>query len=145
MTMEPLRGAGDLRVAVIVDPDLPLGLLANTIAAISIGLGGCHPAMSGLWLADAKGVAIRASADRPIPILQADGDRLRNLLVTAAAQENDLTLVAFPAFARSLHEFAEYEHVFPTRTLADEKIDGVGLAGPTRLIRSLTGSLKLLR
>ena len=145
MTMEPLRGAGDLRVAVIVDPDLPLGLLANTIAAISIGLGGCDAAMSGLLLADAKGVAIRASADRPIPILRADGDRLRDLLAKAATPASDLTLVAFPAFARSLHEFAEYEHVFPTRTLADEKIDGVGLAGPAKLIRSLTGSLKLLR
>ncbi len=34
----------DLRLAIVVNPDLPLGLIANTAGAIAIGLGpGCRP------------------------------------------------------------------------------------------------------
>ena len=51
----------------------------------------------------------------------------------------------FPAFARSLHLYADYEAAFPDRDLSEETIDGLGLAGPAKWVRSLTGSLKLLR
>jgi hypothetical protein len=53
--------------------------------------------------------------------------------------------VAFPSFARSLHVYAEYEAAFPEKELATEVIDGLGIAGPSKWVRSLTGSLKLLR
>jgi len=54
-------------------------------------------------------------------------------------------VVPFPAFARSIHDFAAYQETFPTRHLGDEPIDGLGLAGPAKWVRSLTGALKLLR
>jgi hypothetical protein len=54
-------------------------------------------------------------------------------------------VVPFPAFARSLHAYAEYEAAFPGRDLGEEAIDGLGLAGPAKWVKSLTGSLKLLR
>jgi hypothetical protein len=44
-----------------------------------------------------------------------------------------------------MHVYAEYETTFPDRDLASEIIDGVGIAGPAKWVRSLTGSLKLLR
>lgn len=66
-------------------------------------------------------------------------------LLAKAASLPDVTVVAFPAFARSLHSFADYEAAFPERTLAHEAIAGVGLCGPSKAIRSLAGPLKLLR
>jgi hypothetical protein len=48
-------------------------------------------------------------------------------------------------FARALHDYADYESAFPTRDLSGEAIDGLGLAGPSKWVRSLTGSLRLLR
>ncbi|KFD01751.1 hypothetical protein GRAQ_03365 [Rahnella aquatilis CIP 78.65 = ATCC 33071] len=51
----------------------------------------------------------------------------------------------FPAFARTMHQFDQYETAFPLRNLYDEVIDGVGLVGPEKWIKSLTGNLKLLR
>ena len=51
----------------------------------------------------------------------------------------------FPQFARSLHDFAEYQVQLAARDLATETIEGLGLAGPEKWVKSLTGSLKLLR
>ena len=50
-----------------------------------------------------------------------------------------------PEFARAIHGFEEYQALFPGKDLAIEVIEGIGLAGPEKWVRSLTGSLKLLR
>ncbi|MEY8096942.1 DUF2000 family protein [Falsihalocynthiibacter sp. S25ZX9] len=141
----PLRGTGDLRFAIIVDPQLASGLLANTVATIAIGLGARHHGAGNVRMTDSNGVTIFNSADRPVPILQADAAALASLLEKAHAPSTDHSVVAFPAFARSLHSFEEYESVFPERRLMTEKLDGIGLCGPSKWVRSLTGSLKLLR
>lgn len=134
-----------VRIAIVVNPALPLGLLANTVGAISIGLGARLPHLAGTRLKDGDGRSIDASANRPVPILQADADTLRALTLKASPLIDDLAVVAFPAFARAVHDFDDYQCVFPTRALDAETIDGIGLAGPTKLVKSLTGSLKLLR
>jgi hypothetical protein len=46
---------------------------------------------------------------------------------------------------RSLHDFAAYQAQLARRDLAAETIEGLGLAGPEQWVKSLTGSLKLLR
>ncbi len=140
-----LHGDGDHRLAIIVDPALPLGFLANTVGAIAVGIGAAEPGLGGVRLKDDSGFTILNSADRPMPILQADEDTMRMLLETSASRPDGAILVAFPAFARSLHSFADYEKEFPSRTLIAEKIDGLGICGPSKWVKSLTGSLKLLR
>jgi len=140
-----LRGEGDLRLAIVVDPKLVPGLLANTVAAISVGLGAVHPGLGGVGLTDANGTTIYNSADRPVPILQADAEVMRDLLERAAGKALEPTLVVFPAYARSRHTFTDYEATFGERSLSDEKIDGIGLCGSSKRVKSLTGSLKLLR
>lgn len=141
---EPLRGLTDLRVAIVVSPDQPLGLLANTVATIGVGLAAKHPGLGGVALTDAAGTSIYCSADRPVPILQSDGAGLQTLLKRAQA-DKEITCVAFPVFARSLHEFSEYEEAFPSRTLSKEDIAGIGVCGTSKTVRSLTGAFKLLR
>ena len=140
-----LRGTGDLRLAIVVNPALATGLLANTIGAIAIGLGAAQPGLGGVRLADQDGRSILTSADRPVPILQSDPQGLQALLAKAADRPAEAVLVAFPAFARALHSFAAYEDTFPTRDLKAEATDGLGVCGPAKWVKSLTGSLKLLR
>jgi hypothetical protein len=135
----------DQRIAIIVEPSLTLGLIANTIATIGIGLGAAEPGFGGVVLTDVAGRSIQTSADRPVPILQAPADVIRRLLMTALDAPAGGRVVAFPQFARALHSFPEYRAQFPARDLADEVIEGLGLAGPAKWVKSLTGSLKLLR
>lgn len=134
-----------IRIAVVVNPELPPGLLANTVAAVSIGLGARIPDLGGDRLTDRAGRDIDVSANRPVPILAADAETLRALTLKATAHDGALAVVPFPAFARSLHAYADYARAFPACDLAGETIDGLALAGPEKAIRSLTGALRLLR
>lgn len=54
-------------------------------------------------------------------------------------------MVPFPRFASGVHRFEDDPAEFTRRTLAGEALDGLGLCGPDNWVRSLTGSLKLLR
>jgi hypothetical protein len=133
------------RIAIIVDPELPPGLLANTIATIGIGLGAAEPRFGNTILTDREGRKIHNSADRPVPILQASPDVIRRLSLSAIGGPETSRVVAFPKFARSLHAFADYQLRFPDIDLAEEAIEGLGIAGPEKWVRSLTGNLRLLR
>lgn len=135
----------DKRIVIIVDPALPLGLLANTVATIAVGLGAAEPGFGDTVLTDVSGRSIKNSANRPVPILQAPADLIRMILLKALPAPDSGLVVPFPLFARSLHAFADYQMQFPTRDLSAETIEGLGLAGPERWVKSLTGSLKLLR
>lgn len=134
-----------LRIAVIVDPSLPAGLLANTVATVSVGIGAVQTRFGNTVLTDAAGRRVHNSADRPVPILQATPEVMGALLLKAYPVPEGGILVAFPRFARALHAFADYQAAFPQRDLAAEVLDGLGIAGPEKWVRSLTGSLKLLR
>src|SRR5262249_23148394 len=137
----PRVTSDDWRVAVVVDPTLSPGFLANTVAVIAIGLGAARPGLAGDELFDGAGRRYRISAKRPVPVLQADEAVIRALLLRALPPPEDAVVVPFPALARSLHAYADYAAVVPTRDLARERIDGLGLAGPPHWVRSLTGAL----
>ncbi len=136
----------NLRVAVIVAPDMPLGLAANSVGVIAVGLGAQCPALADSALADAGGRQFGSVCNQPMPVLQADRATIRDVMLRAfARRQNGAAIVPFPAFARSIHVFADYETALGTKSLEVEEIDGLGLAGPSAWVKSLTGSLKLLR
>lgn len=134
----------DLRIAIIVNPELPLGALANTASAIAIGIGARMPTFGNRQLSDTGGRTIDISSNHPVPMLQADEGKLTEVLLKAVAN-GEGTVVPFPRFARALHSYGDYEAQFPEKDLSVEPLDGLGLAGPSKWVRSLTGSLKLLR
>lgn len=133
------------RVVIVVDPRLPVGILANTVAAIGIGIGAADPELGDLRLADAMGRSVTISAKRPVPILQAPADVIGPLLIRSLPAPEGAIAVPFPEFARNLHEFEDYANQFPFRDLELEQLSGLGLAGPAKWVNSLTGNLKLLR
>jgi uncharacterized protein DUF2000 len=135
----------DWRIAVVVDPSLAPGLLANTVAVIAIGIGAACPRLAGDTLSDIGGRSYRISANRPVPILQADYSSIQTLLLKALPAPQSAVVVPFPSFARSVHAYQDYAVRVPTLDLGSERLDGIGLAGPTRWVRSLTGALKLFR
>ena len=135
----------DKRIAIVVDPSLSIGLIANTIATIAIGLGAVEPAFGNITLTDVAGRSVKNSADRPVPILQAPAETIRAALLRALPTREGEIVVPFPRFARGVHDFSTYQAQLAARDLATETIEGLGLAGPEKWVKSLTGSLKLLR
>ncbi|EIC84308.1 DUF2000 domain-containing protein [Serratia sp. M24T3] len=134
-----------MRIAVIVNPELPVGLLANTSSAVAIGLAAKFPMLAGEQLADIEGKAVDVSSKLPVPILQATAEQIQAILHKAMQAGGEVAIVPFPAFARAMHSFEDYRQAFPARNLSLETLDGLGLAGPEKWVKSLTGSLKLLR
>jgi len=145
MSALPAEPAPEIRVAIVVNPELPLGPLANAAAVIGVGLGAARPMLGAVELTDADGRTVSTSADRPVPILQAGPDQMRELLRRALPAPDGAVVVPFPEFARSIHTFEEYLRVFPEKRLTEEAPAGLGLLGPAKWVRSLTGSLKSLR
>src|SRR5262249_50467691 len=95
----------DVRLAVIVDPSLSIGVLGNTVTATAFGIGAAPPVLGNTRLTDACGLAVTTSANRPVPILQAEADTMRELLLNAVPASADATVVVFPQFARKVHHF----------------------------------------
>lgn len=132
-------------IAIVVDSSIAIGLIANTVATITIGLGAVEPAFGNVTVVDRAGRLIKNSADRPVPILQTPAEAIRTILLRALPSREGEIVVPFPQFARSLHDFCAYQAQLAARDLAIETIEGLGLAGPEKWVKSLTGSLKLLR
>lgn len=135
----------DLRIAIVVSSALPIGLIANTVATVGIGIGAAVPEFGQTLLTDMRGRVVQTSANRPVPILQATEEAIGVLLLRALPPPEQAIVVPFPRFARNLHRFEDYLAQFAQRDLEGEIIEGLALAGPEKWVRSLTGSLKLLR
>jgi len=133
------------RIALIVNPALPLGEISNTVAVLSVGIGAACPFLAGKRLCDGAELGFHSCANRPVPVLAADHDRLCEIATKVFEASADYVVVPFPRFARSVHSFDAYEADLRQRRIVDEPLDGLALAGPGKFIRSLTGSLKLLR
>ena len=68
----------DKRIAIIVDPSLAIGLLANTVATIAIGVGAVEPAFGNVSLTDrAPGDVSDLSASTLAPLLRGTRVTLR--------------------------------------------------------------------
>jgi hypothetical protein len=88
--------ATDKRIAIVVDPSLAIGLIANTVATIA---GAAEPAFGNVTLTDAAGRLIKNSADRPVPILQAPAEAILATLLRALPTREGEIVVPFPQFA----------------------------------------------
>jgi hypothetical protein len=141
----PMLTLAETRLAIVVDPALSLGELANTVGALSIGIGAARPSLAGDELRDREGQPFHTSAKCPVPVLQANGEVLRDLYRRMATKPPEAVMVLFPKFARPLHAFSDYVDALASRALADEPLDGLAIAGPAKWVLSLTGALKLLR
>ncbi|WP_195907640.1 DUF2000 family protein [Actinomyces provencensis] len=67
-------------VVVVVDAGLPRGVLADTVAAISIGLGAASPISGGEPLEDCDHQQVHAVSERGVPVLGAGQSVLGNAL-----------------------------------------------------------------
>ncbi|WP_047238382.1 DUF2000 domain-containing protein [Chromobacterium subtsugae] len=131
------------RCAIIVDPDLPAGIAANTAAVLAMTLGRRHPELVGDDLADAAGSVRLGIVTTPIPVLQGGAALLRAL--RAQALEAGLTVVELTAATRSTRSYQEYAAALRGTPEPDLRYQGLALCGPAKQVRRLTGSLGLLR
>ena len=134
------------RCAFIIDRALPPGLIANTAAALSMTLGKLRPELVGCDLQDADGVGHRGITSIVMPILVSDADGLRDLRRTAAEREAEgLGVIGMTDVAQRAKSYDDYRQRLAATRQEELRYLGLCLHGPAALVRSLTGSLPLLK
>lgn len=127
-----------------MDQDLPAGLAANAAAALALSLAGRLPDANGPDLWDGDGSFHPGILRYPIPILRADGARLKALRSAAEGAEG-LCVLDFSDLAQSSLSYDEYAAKLSAARSEQIAYRGLCLFGDDRAVKRLTGSLALYR
>ncbi len=140
MAVVPLE---EIKCVILLDADLPLGLLANTAAVLSLSLGRFFQIV-GEDIPDASGDVHAGLTVLPVPILKSSARDLMALRRTAA-QTLDVTPIDVTNAAQTPKNYADYRAKLGSTSSDDLRYLGLALYGQKKVVNSLTGSLGLLR
>lgn len=136
----------DMKCVMVIDPDLPAGVIANTAAILGVTLGKQVPELVGEDIVDASGHTHRGIVTVPVAMLRGDAGILRELRERLYDPEFcDLTAVDFSDIAQGCHVYAEYKKRAAAVPAQDHRYLGIAVYGNKKKVNSLTGSLPLLR
>ena len=134
------------KCVMVIDENLPTGIIANTAAILGITLGKKRPYVVGCDVEDQSGGGHLGIVELPVPILKGNPDLIREIREKLYQPDfEDLTVVDFTDLAQSCRTYDEY-----LRRGARVREDalsyrGIAVFGDRKKISRLTGSLPLLR
>ena len=136
----------DMKYVMVIDKNIPSGLIANTAAVLGITLGKLFPQAVGDDVYDKTGNCHLGITKLPVLILQGNSALLKELREKLYQPEfNTLTTVDFSDVAQSCNIYDEF-----TKKLAGVPVDslsyfGIAICGNKKQVNKLTGSLPLLK
>lgn len=133
-----------MKATVVVDQELPIGLIANCSAVLGVSLGAAVPDLIGPHITDYSGVEHHGITGLPIPILATSQDSLC-ALVSQSQAESAVTTIAFNDVAQKCTSYADYQQKLAQTSFESLKFLGVLIIGSKRAVARLTGSLPLLK
>ncbi|HHO55665.1 MAG TPA: DUF2000 domain-containing protein [Trueperaceae bacterium] len=133
-----------MKIVLVVDPELPLGLIANTAAYLSFSLGQSLENMLAQDAIDSLGRVHMGTSPITMPILKADKELLKSIF-EKASQNSDITIMDFTNIAQKHRVYSEYIEEIKDTPIVDLEYLGLALFGAKKAVNSLTGSLPLLR
>ncbi|NPC91397.1 DUF2000 domain-containing protein [Bacillus sp. WMMC1349] len=135
-----------IKCALIIDENLPRGLIANTAAILGAALGKNKPELLGENVTDGSQIQHLGIVTVPFPILKGNPALLSELRKKLMTEEfSDILTVDFTDVAQSCHTYEAYMKKFQASTASDYQYFGVGICGEQKKVSRLTGSLGLLR
>lgn len=100
---------GTEKSVLVVDEELPIGLIANTAAILGMTLGKRMPELVGSDVTDADKNTHLGIIEIPLPILKASAHKVRELRNQLYLPDfADLTVVDFSDLAQSCKEYDDY-------------------------------------
>lgn len=136
-----------MKLVMIINRDLPLGLVANTAAVLGISLGKIYQEdIVGGDIADADGNLHLGITAQTIPILSASREQVKE--IREAIFESAFAEVAAIDFSEAAQRCLNYDQYMRSLSqLSAEELFylGVCMYGPKKKVNKLTGSLPLLR
>lgn len=135
-----------VKTVMIVNKDLPLGLIANTTAVLGISLGHMLPDIVGPDIQDANGQTHLGITNKTIPVLSAGKDQIKAIRDQLLDnEESEVTVIDFSEIAQKCLDYADYTRLLPSQQSSDLYYLGICLFGPIKKVNKLSGNLGLLR
>ena len=136
----------NLKCVMIVDENLPLGLIANTAAVMGITLGKFNQEVVGVDVYDKTGRNHLGIIKFPVPILKGNPELIREIRSKLYQPEfSELTVVDFSDVAQGCKTYDEFIGKMADIDEAALNYTGIGICGNKKLVNKLAGSLPLLR
>lgn len=136
----------DIKAVMVIDGELPTGLIANTAAILGFTLGKRAPEYVGHDVTDASGLTHLGIITIPVPVLKMDRERLQGLRRTLFSEEySDLDVIDFSDVAQSCMAYDEYAKLTAQTEEREHTYLGVAIFGDKKKVNKLTGSMPLLR
>lgn len=134
------------KCVIVVDENLPLGVIANTAAILGITMGMKMPDVVGNDVLDLEGNPHMGIIQFLVPILKGNTKILNKLRTKLfEMQFSELTVVDFSDLAQGCKTYNEF--IGKMANTSESKLNYIGIAvcGNKKQINKLTGSMPLLR
>ena len=134
------------KCVMVLDEELPTGILANTAGIMGITLGKYIPDAVGTEVSDKSGRVHLGIIEFPVPVLKASRERIRQIRSQLYEPKfAELTVVDFSDVAQSCNVYEDYIKKAAGVEEKDFTYFGLGICGDKKLVNKLTGNLPLLR
>ena len=131
------------KCVVVVDGELPAGLMVNAAACLAVTLGERIEGINGEDATDGSGMVHPGLIPTGIAILQADADTIKEIRLKA--EETEGVFVAdFTNAAQTPRDYGEYLQNIAKIASEDLSYLGIGFYGDKKPVGKLTGGLSLL-
>jgi Protein of unknown function (DUF2000). len=135
-----------MKLVMIINQEIPLGLIANTAAVLGLSLGDRVKGLTGPDVQDKDGGVHAGITQVNIPVLGLNGEQLKSLYDSLfSVQYEDITVIDFNTVAQRSKCYADYTRELAACSQEGLNYLGVCLYGPEPKINKLTGNLRLLR
>lgn len=135
----------NLKAVIIVDEELPSGVITNTAAILGMSLGKKYPEIVGRNLINKDKEIHEGITIIGLPILSADKEKLKSIRDNAKQFENQIFEVNVLNLTRSTRSYEEYAEKLEQISNQDLEYQGILLYGEKKAINKLTGNLSLFK
>lgn len=134
------------KCVMIIDENLPLGIIANTAAIMGITLGRKMPEVVGADVYDRTGKEHLGIIEFPVPILKGNADSIKAIREKLYGPDfSDLTVVDFSDLAQGCRTYDEFVEKMKEVSQIDLNYFGIAICGAKKKVNKLTGSMALLK
>lgn len=136
----------NMKCVMVIDAELPLGLVANTSAVLGMTLGKHLPEQVGTDVMDASEQIHLGITTVPFSMLRGDKEMLKDLRERLYGEEfSDLLVVDFTDVAQCCNTYDDYTAKAAITSAQDILYFGIAIYGNKKKVNKLTGSMPLLR
>ncbi len=134
------------KCVVVIDEELPIGLIANTAAILGTTLGKKNPDIVGEDFNDQDGNVHLGIVATPIPILKGTKELIKSIRSRLYEEEfMELLVVDFTNVAQSCNSYPDFVSRMSVTPEKELCYMGIAVCGDKKKVNKLMGSMPLLR